>query len=44
MFDWIPTIPEVFNFMWCRVGDHVWVDYPADRVRSCSNCGKRENY
>lgn len=43
IFDWIPTIDEVTNFVECRVLDHKWVKIVADDGSIfviCGRCGK----
>jgi len=48
MFDWLPTIPEVFDKIGCTIGGHSWVRrwYRDERGNDvticyqCRDCGK----
>lgn len=45
LFDWIPTIPEVIDFIDCRIVGHAWKTFIVEghTVRVCQNCGKQES-
>lgn len=40
IFDWVPTVPEIFEFAACRLVGHDWVD-DGDGGKVCDTCGKR---
>lgn len=44
ILDFIPTIPEIINYIECRFADHVWVlrkvEGCEERIRVCRVCGK----
>lgn len=45
IFDWIPTVTEVFEFVSCRLVDHDWIylkDKSGRSFRYCSECKKKE--
>lgn len=45
LFDWIPSVDEVFEFIDCRLTGHAWTVYERDGVpqfRICRQCKKRE--
>ncbi len=46
LFDFIPTMGEVFEFIGCRMGDHEWTYGETDNgvhYRFCVHCKKRES-
>lgn len=45
IFDWIPSVEEVFEFVECRLSGHIWGRYRDDEgfvFRRCKTCGKVE--
>ena len=45
LFDWVPTVEEVFDFIDCRLAGHTWRNYvrpDSSVVRVCAVCGKQE--
>ena len=45
LFDWIPSIDEVVDFIDCRIAGHAWTVYKENGVpsfRVCRQCKKRE--
>jgi hypothetical protein len=45
LFDWIPTVDEVIEFVDCRLTGHAWTIYYDGNVpefRICRQCNKRE--
>lgn len=41
LFDWIPTVGEVIDFLDCRLVGHTWVRHESGIVY-CKVCGKRK--
>jgi len=39
IFDLIPTVGEIFDFVNCRLTDHDWVEV-SENTFKCSDCGK----
>lgn len=39
LFDFVPTLPEVFDFVACRVTGHEW-EKDEHGVTRCKDCGK----
>jgi hypothetical protein len=42
IFDWIPTVEEVIDFIDCRIMGHDWVYDLVSKTRTCQQCKKVE--
>ena len=43
LFDWVPTMPDVIDWIDCRLTGHDWVrDEDDSVVVVCKNCGQRQ--